>query len=57
MKRIALFTLLAVLYSSFHVRAQMNREQPEALQGVGINEHLGDTVPYQLNLLLAQVTV
>lgn len=45
MKRIALFTLLAVLYSSFHVRAQMNREQPEALQGVGINEHLGDTVP------------
>ncbi len=45
MKRIALFTLLAVLLSSFHVRAQLNREQPEALQGVGINENLGDTIP------------
>jgi protein SCO1/2 len=45
MKRFALCTLFAVLFSSYHVHAQMNREQPEALQGVGINEHLGDTVP------------
>lgn len=45
MKRFALLVVLAVLFSSIHVYAQLNREQPEALQGVGINEHLGDTIP------------
>lgn len=45
MKRIALLTFLAVLSSSIHVSAQLNREQPEALQGVGINEHLGEIIP------------
>jgi len=45
MKRIALLLFLAVLFSSSHLSAQLNREQPEALQGVGIDEHLGDTIP------------
>jgi protein SCO1/2 len=45
MKRIALLAILAVLSSSFHASAQLNREQPEALQGVGIDENLGDTIP------------
>ncbi len=45
MKRIALLIILAVLFSSSHLSAQLNREQPEALQGVGIDEHLGDIIP------------
>jgi len=53
MKRIALFSIIAVLSSSFHVRAQLNREQPEALQGVGINEHLGDTIPASAKFALS----
>ena len=35
---------LAVLSSNFHAQAQLNRE-PEALQDVGIIEHLGETIP------------
>ena len=45
MKRIALLTFLAVLSSFNHLSAQLNREQPEALQSVGIDEKLGDTIP------------
>ncbi len=45
MKRIALLTFLAVLSSFSHLSAQLNREQPEALQSVGINENLGATLP------------
>lgn len=45
MKRIALLTFLAVLSSFSHLSAQLNREQPEALQSVGIDEKLGDTIP------------
>jgi protein SCO1/2 len=45
MKRIALLTFLAVLSSFSHLSAQLNREQPEALQSVGIDEKLGDTLP------------
>lgn len=47
MKTLALLILttgLAVLSSPSHVLAQLNRE-PEALQDVGITEHLGDTIP------------
>lgn len=45
MNRIALLLLTTVLTFSFHVNAQLNREQPVALQQVGITEHLGDTIP------------
>lgn len=47
MKRIALyaFYLLAVLSLPFNAAAQHNNAQPEALQGVGIDEHLGDFIP------------
>ena len=47
MRRIALSALLlpAVLSFPFTAEAQLNQGQPEALQGVGIEEHLGDTIP------------
>lgn len=47
MKRIALFAfyLFAVLSLPFNGYAQKNRTQPEALQGVGIDEHLGEYIP------------
>lgn len=45
MKRIALLTIVAVLSLTIHGFAQHNREQPEALQGVGISENLGTTIP------------
>lgn len=47
MRRIALlaFYLPAVLLIPFQVEAQLNKEQPEALQGVGIDEHLGEFIP------------
>lgn len=46
MKRIALCTIfLTVLFSAIQVSAQLNPEQPEALQGVGINENLGSKIP------------
>ncbi len=47
MKRIALctFYLFAVLSLPFNAVAQLNQGQPEALQGVGIDEHLGDYIP------------
>ena len=47
MKRIALFAfyLFAVLSLPFDGLAQNNRTQPEALQGVGIDEHLGEFIP------------
>ncbi len=47
MKRIALCStyLFAVLFLPFNAVAQLNQGQPEALQGVGINEQLGDYIP------------
>lgn len=47
MRRIALSVLLlpAVLSFPFTAEAQLNQGQPEALQGVGIEEHLGDFIP------------
>jgi protein SCO1/2 len=47
MNRIALLTYLFAVLSFFplNVEAQLNQEQPEALQGVGIEEHLGDYIP------------
>tara|TARA_R110000868_G_scaffold383578_9_gene650725 strand:+ start:17669 stop:18502 length:834 start_codon:yes stop_codon:yes gene_type:complete len=47
MKRIALFAfyLLTVLSLPYNAEAQLNRSQPEALQGVGIDEHLGEFIP------------
>ncbi|MEQ9310807.1 MAG: SCO family protein [Balneolaceae bacterium] len=47
MKRTALFAsyLLVVLSLPFNAEAQLNDSQPEALQGVGIDEHLGDFIP------------
>ena len=46
MKRIALCTIfLTVLFSAIQVSAQLNLEQPEALQGVGIDENLGSKIP------------
>lgn len=46
MKKFALLITvsLAVLSSSFHVQAQLNRE-PDALQDLDIIEHLGETIP------------
>ena len=37
--------LLAVFLTSLPVNAQVNRETPDALQDLGINEHLGDFIP------------
>ncbi|MDR9417895.1 SCO family protein [Gracilimonas sp.] len=48
MRRFALFALsnlLAVLLISHTATAQLNREQPDALQDLGIDEKLGDTIP------------
>jgi protein SCO1/2 len=36
---------LALLISPNHVFGQLNREQPKVLQSVGIDEHLGETIP------------
>ena len=45
MRRFALHTFLAMLFYSIPISAQLNREQPETLQGVGINENLGIGIP------------
>jgi protein SCO1/2 len=47
MRRFALLaiTLFAVLLTSHTAQAQLNREQPDALQDLGIDEHLGDIIP------------
>lgn len=47
MRRFALFAIswLAVLLISQPAQAQLNREEPDALQNLGIDEHLGDYVP------------
>ncbi|MEX0723755.1 MAG: SCO family protein [Gracilimonas sp.] len=47
MRRFALLaiTLFAVLLTSQTAQAQLNREQPDALQDLGIDEHLGDIIP------------
>ncbi|MEX0719379.1 MAG: SCO family protein [Balneolaceae bacterium] len=47
MRRIALpvLTLLAVLLISQPADAQLNREVPDALQNLGIDEHLGENIP------------
>jgi protein SCO1/2 len=37
--------LLAVFLTSLPAIAQVNRETPDALQDLGINEHLGDFIP------------
>lgn len=42
---LALSSLLAVLLISQTANAQLNREQPDALQDLGIDEHLGDFIP------------
>lgn len=39
------FILPAVLFFPLHAEAQVNGAQPKALQGVGIDEHLGETIP------------
>ncbi len=38
-------SLLAVFLTSLPAMAQVNREQPDALQDLGIEEHLGDYIP------------
>lgn len=38
-------SLLAVFLSSQSANAQVNRETPDALQDLGIDEHLGDYIP------------
>lgn len=47
MTRIALLALIlpAVLFFPLNAEAQINGEQPKALQGVGIEEHLGEFIP------------
>ncbi len=47
MRRFALLVILipAVLLTSQKAEAQVNREQPQALQGAEIEEHLGETIP------------
>lgn len=47
MIRFALLALLGltVLLTSHPAQAQLNREQPDALQELGITEKLGDTIP------------
>lgn len=47
MRRFTLFAiiLLAVFLTSQPAYAQLNREQPDALQNLGIDEHLGDYIP------------
>lgn len=49
MKRIALCTvyLFAVLSLPFSAVAQLNQAQPEALQGVGVDERLGNYIPLE----------
>ncbi len=37
--------LLAVFLTSQAAQAQLNREQPDALQNLGVEEHLGDYIP------------
>lgn len=37
--------LLAVFLTSQAAQAQLNREQPDALQNLGVDEHLGDYIP------------
>lgn len=37
--------LLAVFLTSQAAQAQLNREQPDALQNLGVDEHLGEFVP------------
>lgn len=47
MRRFTLYAiiLLAVFLTSLPATAQVNREQPDALQNLGIDEHLGDYIP------------
>ncbi len=40
-----IFSCFAVLTVPLHTQAQLNQAPPEDLQGVGIEEHLGDTIP------------
>lgn len=55
MKRIALsaFYLLAVLSLPFNAVAQLNTSQPEALQGVGIDEKLGEFIPLDVKFAIS----
>ncbi|MEX0609348.1 MAG: SCO family protein [Balneolaceae bacterium] len=39
------FCMLAVFLLSQPANAQVNREEPDALQNLGIDEHLGDIIP------------
>tara|TARA_Y100001935_G_scaffold168043_1_gene138471 strand:- start:16802 stop:17605 length:804 start_codon:yes stop_codon:yes gene_type:complete len=41
----AVFTLTAIFTSGSHTFAQLNRQVPEELNDVGIDEHLGDYIP------------
>jgi len=41
----AILVLLAVFLNSLTAFAQLNREEPDALQNLGIEEHLGDFIP------------
>ncbi|MBD3615013.1 MAG: SCO family protein [Gracilimonas sp.] len=47
MRRFTLYAiiLLAVFLTSQPAYAQLNREQPDALQNLGIDEHLGEYIP------------
>ncbi|MFN1835322.1 SCO family protein [Balneola sp. MJW-20] len=56
MRRFALSAIvtLAVLSVSGTADAQLNQQQPEALQGVGIEEKLGDTIPMDLQFATSE---
>lgn len=57
MRRFALYAsvlTLAVLLSFQHAVAQLNQEQPRALQGAGIDEHLGDIIPLDAKFATSQ---
>lgn len=41
----AILVLLVVFLNSLSAFAQLNREEPDALQNLGIDEHLGDYIP------------
>lgn len=48
MRRFTLLTitlLFAVFLTSRAAQAQLNREQPDALQNIGVDEHLGEYIP------------
>lgn len=57
MRRFALYAsvlTLAVLLSFQQAEAQLNQEQPGALQGAGIDEHLGDVIPLDAKFATSQ---